>query len=94
MKKKPDHVLSTALRDTKTYDPYSNKTNHFLIIFSFLTPKECDLNCSHQIMLCTKQTHIYTYYKFIQHHYTTNTPSHNPQPRLQFINSKYTSPFF
>ena len=47
-------------------------------------------------MLRTKQTHTYTYYKFIQHHYKTNTPSpsRNPQDRFQLINSKYTSPFF
>ena len=45
-------------------------------------------------MLRTKQTHTYTYYKFIQHHYTLNTPARQPHHRYQCINSKYTSPFF
>ena len=45
-------------------------------------------------MLRTKQTHTYTYYKFIQHHYTLNTPARQPHHRYQYINSKYTSPFF
>ena len=45
-------------------------------------------------MLRTKQTHTYTYYKFIQSPYTHNTPSRQPHHRFQYINSKYTSPFF
>ena len=44
-------------------------------------------------MLRTKQNNAYTYYKFIQHHYTTNTPSRNSQQRFQFIKFKFTSPF-
>ena len=94
MNKKFDHIFFTELRDTKTSDPYFNKFNHFSLNFIFLSPKERDLHCSHQLKLRTKQTHTYTYYKFIQHHYTTNTPSQNPQHRFQFINSKLSSPFF
>ena len=45
-------------------------------------------------MLRTKQTHTYTYYQFIQHHYTHNTPARQLHHRYQYINSKYTSPFF
>ena len=45
-------------------------------------------------MLRTKQTHKYTYYQIVQHHYTTNTHLRNPQHRFHFINSKYTSPLF
>ena len=97
MNKKYDHIISTPLRDTKTYGSHFSKSNHFSLTFNFLTTKERDLHCSHQILLSKKQkTHIhtYTYYKFIQHHYTTNTPSQNPHHRFQFINSNYTSPFF
>ena len=43
--------------------------------FHFLTPKERDLHCSHDVMLRTKQTHTYTYYQFIQHQYNLNTPA-------------------
>ena len=45
-------------------------------------------------MLRTKQTHTYTYYRFIQNHFDLHTPSRQPHHRFQFINSKYTSPFF
>ena len=73
---------------------YFNKLNHFSLTFHFLTPKERDLHCSHKVMLRTKQTHTYTYYKFIQHHYTLNIPARQPHHRYQYINSNYTSPFF
>ena len=45
-------------------------------------------------MLRTKQTTTYTFYKFIQNHFNLHTPSRQPHHRFQFINSKYTSPFF
>ena len=45
-------------------------------------------------MLRTKQTHTYTYYRFIQNHFDLHTPSRKSHHRFQFINSKYTSPFF
>ena len=74
--KKYDHVLSAALRNIQIYDSYFNKFNNFSLTFHFLTSKERDLLCSHDVMLRTKQTHTYTYYKFIQHHYTLYTPSY------------------
>ena len=56
------------------------------------------MHCSHDAMLRTKQTHTYTYYEFIQQHYTQNTPAqqiHHCQIQYcQYINPKYTSPFF
>ena len=45
-------------------------------------------------MLRTKQTHTYTYYRFKQNHFDLHTPSLQLHHRFQFINSKYTSPFF
>ena len=45
-------------------------------------------------MLRTKQTHTYTYYRFIQNHFDLHTPSRQPHHRFQFNDSKYTSPFF
>ena len=51
------------------------------------------MHCSHEVMLRNKQTHTYTYYKFIQHHYTLNTPARQLRHRYQYINSKYTTPF-
>ena len=45
-------------------------------------------------MLRTKQTHTYSYYRFNQNHFHLHTPSRQPHHRFQFINSKYSSPFF
>ena len=89
-----DHVISEALIDTQAYQSFQDKFNLFTLTFHFLTPQERDLHCSHDIMLRTKQTHTYTYYRFIQNHFDLHTPSRQPHHRFQFINSKYTSPFF
>ena len=86
--KKYDHVISAALRGIQAIH-----FNNFSLTFHFLIPKERDLNCSHDVMLRTKQTPTYTYFKFIQHHYTQNTPSRQFHHRFQNINSKSTSPF-
>ena len=75
MNKKFDEIISTALR---AFYSYFNNFNLFSLNFNFLTPKERNLHCSHQIMLRKKQTHTSNYNKFIQQHYKTNTPSRNP----------------
>ena len=92
--KKHNHIISEALDNIQAYEPYYNKFNIFSLTFHFLTPKERDLHCSHDIILRNKQTHTYNYYRLIQNHYTLHTPSRQPHHRYQFINSKYTSPFF
>ena len=92
--KKHDRIISEALCDIQAYEAYYNKFNIFPLTFHFLTPKERDLNCSHDLMLLTKQKRTYIYYRFIQNHYTLHTPSRQPHHRYQLINSKYTSPFF
>ena len=86
LNKKYDNVISAALRDIHAYDSYFNKFNHFSLTFHSLTPIERNLHCSHDVMLRTKQTHTYTYYQFIQHHYTLNTPARQPHHRYQYIN--------
>ena len=65
--KKYDYVISAALCDNQAYDSYFNKFKNVSLTFHFITPKERDLQCSHDIMLRTKQTHTYTYYKIIKH---------------------------
>ena len=81
-----------------TLNIFDRKFDHIiseaLTDFHFLAPHERDLHCSHDIMLRTKQTHTYSYYRFIQNHFDLHTPSRQPHHRFQFINSKYTSPFF
>ena len=92
--KKNDHILSETLIDTQAYQSFQDKFQLFTLTFHFLTPQERDLHCSHDIMLRTKQTHTYAYYRFIQNHLGLHTPSRQPHHRFQFINSRYISPFF
>ena len=94
MDKKHDHIIAKALIDIQAYESINDKFETFSLTFHFLTPKERDFHCSHDIMLRTKQTHTYTYYRFIQNNFNLLTPSRQPHHRFQFINSKYTSPFF
>ena len=92
--RKFDHIISEALTNTQAYESFKERFQIFSLTFHFLTPHERDLHCSHDIMLRTKQTHTYSYYRFIQNHFDLHTPSRQPHHRFQFINSKYTSPYF
>ena len=92
--KKHDHIISEALSDIQAYESFHENFQTFSLTFHFLAPKQRDLHCSHDIMLRTKQTHTYTYYRFIHNRFHLHTPSRQPHHRFQFINSKYTSPFF
>ena len=92
--KKQDHGISEALSDIQAYKSFHEKFQTFSLTFHFLTPKERDLHCSHDIMLRTKQTHTYTYYRFIQNHFPLHTPSRQPHHRFHFINSNSAHHFF
>ena len=92
--RKFDHIISEALTDTQAYESFKERFQIFSLTFHFLAPHERDLHCSHDIMLRTKQTHTYSYYRFIHNHFDLHTPSRQPHHRFQFINSKYTSPYF
>ena len=92
--RKFDHIISEALTNTQAYESFKERFQIFSLTFHFLAPHERDLHCSHDIMLRTKQTHTYSYYRFIQNHFDLHTPSRQPHHRFQFINSKYTSPYF
>ena len=89
-----DHIISEALIDIQAYELLYDNFQTFSLTFHFLTPKERDLHCSRDILLRTKQTHTYTYYRFNQNHFNVHTPSRQPHYRFQFNNSKYTSLFF
>ena len=92
--RKFDHIISEALTNTQAYKSFKERFQIFSLTFHFLAPHERDLHCSHDIMLRTKQTHTYSYYRFIQNHFDLHTPSRQSHHRFQFINSKYTSPYF
>ena len=92
--RKHDHIISESLVDIQAYESFYDKFQLFSLTFQFLSPQERDLHCSHDLILRTKQTHTYTYYRFIQNHFDLHTPSRQPHHRFQFLNSKYTFPFF
>ena len=48
--KKHDHIISEALSDNQAYESFHQKFQTFSLTFHFLTPKERDLHCSHDIM--------------------------------------------
>ena len=85
--RKYDHIISEALNDIQAYESFQDKFQLFSLTFHFLAPHERDLHCSHDIMLRTKQTHTYTYYRFIQNQFDLHTPSRQPHHRFQFLNS-------
>ena len=62
--KKHDHIVSEALIDMQAYQSFYDQFQLFTLTFHFFSPQERDLHCSHDIMLRTKQTHTYTYYRF------------------------------
>ena len=91
--KKFDHIIDHAVKNTKAYKPFFHKFNHFALTFNFLTRKERYLPfiyCSHEVMLRTKLTHTYRFYKFLQRHYIHSSTSRNPNHRFIFINSNKT----
>ena len=92
--RKHDQVISESLVDIQAYESFYDKFQLISLTFHFFSPQERDLHCSHNIMLRTKQTHTYTYYRFIQNHFDLHTPSRQPHHRFQFVNSKYKSSFF
>ena len=83
---KPDHIISESLADIQAYESFYDEFQLFSLTFHFLSPQERDLHCSHDIMLRSKQTHTYTYYRFIQNHFDLRTPSRQPHHRFQFLN--------
>ena len=89
---KHDHIISEALVDIQAYESFYDKFQLFSLTFHFISPQERNLHCSHNIMLRTKQTHTYTYYRFIQNHFDLHTPSRQPHHLFQFL--KCTSQFF
>ena len=86
--KKHDHIISEAPIDIQDYESFHDKFQTFSLAFHFLTPNERDVHCSHDIMLRTKQTHTYAFYRFIQNHFKLHTSSRQPHHRFQFFNSK------
>ena len=73
--RKNDHIISESLADIQAYESFYDKFQLFSLNFHFPSPQERNLHCSHNIMLRTKQTHTYTYYRFTQNHFDLHTPS-------------------
>ena len=90
--RKFDHIISEALTDTQAYESFKERFQIFSLTFHFLAPHERDLHCSHDIMLRTKQTHTYTYYRFIQNHFDLHTPSRQPHHRPFLLPHEFVQP--
>ena len=86
--RKHEHIISESLVDIQAYESFYVNFQLFSLNFHFFSPQERDLHRSHNIMLRTKQTHTYTYYRFIQNHFYLHTASRQPHHRFQFLNSK------
>ena len=83
--RKHDQIISESLVDIQAYESFYDTFQVFLLTFHFLSPQERDLHCSYDLMLRTKQTHTYTYYRFIQNHFDLHTPSRQPHHLFQFL---------
>ena len=92
--RKFDHVISEALTDMQAYESFKERFQLFSLTFNFLAPHERDLHCSHDIMLRTKQTHTYTYYRFIQNHFDLHTPSRQPHHCFSLLTLNTLHHFF
>ena len=92
--RKFDHIISEALTDMQAYESFKENFQLFSLTFHFLAPHERDLHCSHDIMLRTKQTHTYTYYRFIQNHLTYTHHQDNHTTVFSFLTLNTLHHFF
>ena len=80
--RKHDHIISKSLVDIQAYESFYDKFQLTSLTFHSLLPQERDLHCSHDLILLAKQTHTYTYYRFIQNLFDLHTPSRQPHHRF------------
>ena len=71
-----------------------NHQSSRISLSDILSPTQFFFELTTEIILRTKLTQTYTYYKFIHLRYISNSPTRNPQKRFMFICSKYISPYF
>ena len=62
---KIDHITDHAIMNTKAYEPFFSKFDHYELIFKLQTLKEGDTNYSHEVKLKSKFAHTYTYSEII-----------------------------
>ena len=88
--KKHDHIISEALSDIQAYEPFHKKFQTFSLSFHFLTPKEGDLHCSHDIM-CELSKHTHTLIIVLSRIIFIYTHHHN-NPTTDFNSSILNTP--
>ena len=87
-----DYLNTFFTRDTAPYRIYQ-KYDPFYLQFGFLHPKQMDFNNTTKKVNQVKMLHTVHNYLFVQHHFhRTNTLIHM-NSRLQYANTKLTSPY-
>ena len=67
------------------YKPFFSTFDLFAHTIKFLTPKERDIQLSHDVILKTKLALNYTYHRFFQRHLFPSSPSRNPHHPFKFL---------
>ena len=90
----PNDYLNTFLtRDTAAYKIYA-KYDPIYLQFGFLHPTKLDVNNTTHEVTRVKMLNTMHTYLFVQHHFQHTNPIIHMNSRLQFANTKLTSPYY
>ena len=91
---RPNDYLNTFFtRDTALYKIYA-KYDPFYLQFGFLHPTQMEVNNTTQKVNRVKMLHTMHNYLFVQDHFQHTNPIINMNSRLQYANTKLTSPYY
>ena len=91
---RPNDYLNTFFnRDTAPYKIYA-KYYPFYLQFGFLHPTQMDVNNTTHKVNRMKMLHTMRNYLFVQHHLQQTNPIFHMNSRLQYANTKLTSPYY
>ena len=91
---RPNDYLNTFFtRDTAPYKTNA-KYNPVYLQFGFLNPTQMDVNNTTHKVNRVKMLHTMHNYLFVQHHFQNTNPIIHINSRLQYANTKLTSPYY
>ena len=91
---RPNDYLNTFFtRDTAPYKIYV-EYDPFYLQFGFLHPTQMDVNNTTHKVNRVKMLHTMHNYLFVQHHFQHTNPIIHINSRLQYANTKLTSPYY
>ena len=88
-----DYLNTFFSRDTAPYKLYA-KYDPFYLQFGFLYPTQMDVNNTNHKVNRVKMLHTMHNYLFVQHHFQHTNPLIHHNSRLQYANTKLTSPYY